>query len=699
MIDKQTIARINDAARIEEVVSDFVTLRRRGANFIGLCPFHNEKTGSFNVNPARNIFKCFGCGEGGNAVHFIMKHENISYPDALKYLAKRYNIPIVERELTNEEKNIQDDRENLLIINDFAAKYFAQNLINHPQGNAVGKAYFYERGFLDTTIVQFNLGYSLDEFSAFVSEARKKSFKDDYLVQLGLAARRDDGSLYDRFRGRVMFPIHSISGKIVGFGGRVLKKDEKTAKYVNSPESEIYHKSNELYGIYFAKNEIVKQDRCFLVEGYTDVISMFQSGVKNVVSSSGTSLTEGQIRLIKRFTPNITVIYDGDPAGIKASIRGIDMLLKEGMNVKTVLLPNGEDPDSFAQKNNSDDFIKFINENQTDFIQFKINILQEDAKNDPIKKAALIGDVINSIFLIEDRIKVDEYAKKLAFGFDISLETIYNNLRKLEIEKKRAVLKKIENQQSNEPLPPIPPEDFDEQQENDIRILYELEKQQSPFKQQERELLYFLIRNGQTPLLQADNEKGFLTAGEYIISELKNNNLQISFPLYVKIIDEFLQKNNDPNFNVENYFANHQDAEICRFTADILADKHVLSNYFTKNDIVTIPELPELDENDEKSIIQYELAFLAREQMLSMQKKKENEKTEQLYKDINRVLVEYFDAITLAKLKRVQKNMSEAEKNNEKETFYELQQEYSLLTENKVKTSKTLGGRVIVKGK
>ena len=593
-----------------------------------------------------------------------------------------------ERELTDEEKVIQNDRENLLIINDFAAKYFAQNLVNNPQGNAVGKAYFYERGFTDTTISQFNLGYSLDEYTAFVTEAKKKSFKDDYLVQLGLVARRDDGSLYDKYRGRVMFPIHSISGKIVGFGGRVLKKDEKTAKYINSPESEIYHKSSELYGIYFAKNEIVKQDRCFLVEGYTDVISMYQSGVKNVVSSSGTSLTEGQIRLIKRFTPNIVVIYDGDNAGIKASIRGIDMLLKEGMNVKVVLLPNGEDPDSFAQKTNADDFINFINEHQTDFIQFKINILQEDAKNDPVKKAALIGDVINSIFLIEDRKKIYEYASELAFAFDMPLSTIHNDLKKLENEKKKAEFKKIENQQSDEKQSPV-------SLQNNSKILYEIEKQQSPYKQQERELLYFLIRYGQMPLVQADNEKGFLTAGEYIISELKNNDLQISFPLYLKIFNEFSQKINEQNFNVENYFTNHQDREISHFIADILIDQHVLSKYFTKHDVIKIPELPELDENDEKSIMRYERTLLAREKMLSVQKERENEKNEQLFKDINRVLVEYFDIIIITKLKKVQNDMSEAAKSGDKEKYYILQKEFADLTEKKIKISKPLGKRVI----
>jgi len=697
MIDKQTIAKIQDAARIEEVVSDFVTLRRRGANLIGLCPFHNEKTGSFNVNPARNIFKCFGCGEGGNSVHFIMKHENLSYPDALKYLAKKYNIPVQERELTDEEKVIQNDRENLLVINEFAAKYFAQNLVNNPQGNAVGKGYFYERGFTDTTILQFNLGYSLDEFSAFVTEAKKKSFKDDYLVQLGLAARRDDGSLYDKYRGRVMFPIHSISGKIVGFGGRVLKKDEKTAKYINSPESEIYHKSNELYGIYFAKNEIVKQDRCFLVEGYTDVISMYQNGVKNVVSSSGTSLTEGQIRLIKRFTPNITVIYDGDNAGIKASIRGIDMLLKEGMNVKTVLLPNGEDPDSFAQKTNADDFIKYINENQTDFIQFKINILQEDAKNDPVKKAALIGDVVNSIFLINDRSKIDDYVKILISVFDVKEDVIRYNLRKLEDAKKKAEFnKKLENEQNqrnDEPPPLPPPEDFDE--ENDLRILYELEKQENPYKQQERELLYFLIRYGQTPLVPTAEK--VLTAGEYIIFLLKSNDIEISFPFYLKIFNEFSQKIDEQNFNVEDYFKYHQDREISRFTADILTDKHVLSKYFTKNDIIQIPELPELDENDEKSILQFELASLAREQIIFMQRVRENEKIVKLRKNIERVIVEYFNAINNLKLKDAKKNMQNAAKNGDKENFIEYQKEYDFLHKRKVIIAKELGGRVVEK--
>ena len=342
MIDQVTIDRILDAAQIMDVVSDFVTLRKRGVNYVGLCPFHSDKTPSFYVSPAKGLCKCFACGKGGNAVHFIMEHEQMSYPEALKYLAKKYNIEVKERELTDEEKQVQSLRESLFIVNGFAAEYFQSILYNHIDGKSIGMGYFRQRGFRDDIIKKFQLGYSTDQRDALAQEAMKKGYQQDYLTKTGLCYTTDDGRIRDRFWGRVIFPVHTLSGKVVAFGGRVLKTDAKTAKYVNSPESEIYHKSSELYGIYFAKQAIVKQDRCFLVEGYTDVISMHQSGIENVVASSGTSLTSGQIRLIHRFTNNITVLYDGDRAGIKASIRGIDMLLEEGMNIKVVLLPDGD---------------------------------------------------------------------------------------------------------------------------------------------------------------------------------------------------------------------------------------------------------------------------------------------------------------------------------------------------------------------
>lgn len=349
MIDQVTVDKILDSANIVEVVSDFVTLRKRGVNYIGLCPFHDEKTPSFSVSPSKNICKCFSCGKGGTAVHFIMEHEQMSYYEALKYLAKKYNIEIHEREQSEEEKQQQSQRESMLIVNAFAQEYFTNTLFNHAEGRSIGLSYFHERGFRDDIIKKFGLGYSLDQRDALYNEARAKGYKKDYLLSTGLCLENSNGQISDRFRGRVIFPVYSLSGKVLAFGGRILKKDEKMAKYVNSPESDIYHKSHELYGIYQAKQAIVKQDNCFLVEGYTDVLSMHQSGIENVVASSGTSLTPGQIRLIHRFTNNVTVLYDGDAAGIKASLRGIDMLLKEGLHIKVVLLPDGDDPDSLRK--------------------------------------------------------------------------------------------------------------------------------------------------------------------------------------------------------------------------------------------------------------------------------------------------------------------------------------------------------------
>lgn len=404
MIDQTTIDRILDAAQIVDVVSEFVTLRRRGVNYIGLCPFHNEKTPSFSVSPSKGLCKCFSCGKGGNVVHFIMEHEQLTYYEALKWLARKYNIEIKERELTDEEKQAHSLRESLFVVNQYAAEYFQDILYNNIDGQRIGMTYLRGRGFRDDIIKKFQLGYSTDSHDALAKAAIQKGYKADYLVKTGLCYRKDDGSLRDRFWGRVIFPVHTLSGKVVAFGGRVLNAATKNVqmKYVNSPESEIYHKSRELYGIYFAKQAIVRQDRCFLVEGYTDVISMHQSGIENVVASSGTALTAEQIRMIHRFTNNITVLYDGDGAGIKASIRGIDMLLEEGMNVKVCLLPDGDDPDSFARKHNATDYQAYINGHEVDFIRFKTDLLMEEAGKDPIKRASLISSIVKSISVIPD---------------------------------------------------------------------------------------------------------------------------------------------------------------------------------------------------------------------------------------------------------------------------------------------------------
>lgn len=411
MIDRVTIERIMDSVEIVDVVQDFVTLKKRGVNYVGLCPFHNEKTPSFTVSPSKGIYKCFGCGSGGNAVNFIIEHEHLSYPEALKFLAGKYNIEIIEKELTAEEVEQKNQRESMLILTKFAAGNFHENLFKHQEGISVGLSYFKERGFRHEILKEFSVGYCLEQKDSFTKTAQELGYKLNYLVQTGLTIKKENYT-FDRFNGRVIFPIHSLSGQVIGFGGRTLKKEPKAAKYLNSPESDIYHKSRVLYGIFQAKKEIVNTENCFLVEGYTDVLAMHQAGIHNVVASSGTSLTEGQIRLIKRFTPNITILFDGDEAGIKASLRGIDLILEEGLNIKVILLPPGDDPDSYSRKLSSKEFKEFLAEEATDFIRFKTNLLLKDAGDDPVKRASLIRDIVQSIAAIQESINRSVYIKE-----------------------------------------------------------------------------------------------------------------------------------------------------------------------------------------------------------------------------------------------------------------------------------------------
>lgn len=432
-IDQETVNRILDAADIVEVVSDFVKLKRRGANYIGLCPFHNERTPSFSVSKAKGLCKCFSCGKGGSAVGFIMELEQMSYVEALRYLAKKYNIEIKEHEMTDAERQAATERESMLAINQFALGEFEKNLTEDPDGIAIGLSYFRERGINDMAIKRFHLGYSLDQRDALYKTALGHGYSEQYLVDTGLCIKNDRGQVYDRFKGRVIYPVFSISGKVVAFGGRTLRSDKAVAKYVNSPESIIYSKSNELYGLYQAKQSIVKKNKCILVEGYMDVISMSQSGIENVVASSGTSLTEGQIRLIHRFTDNVTVIYDSDPAGIKASLRGIDMLLAEGMKIKVLLLPEGDDPDSFAQSHTTEEVEAYMEANETDFIRFKTRILLEGAENDPIKRAEVITDIVKSIACIPDNIARTVYISECS-----RLLQIDEKVLKLEVDKATA---------------------------------------------------------------------------------------------------------------------------------------------------------------------------------------------------------------------------------------------------------------------
>ncbi len=419
-IDRETVQRIIDTADIVEVVSDFVHLRRRGANYIGLCPFHNERTPSFSVSRAKGICKCFSCGKGGSPVNFIMEHEQLSYWDALRYLAKKYHIEIQEHEVTDAERQAMSERQSLMEANDFAMKHFEHNMLDTPDGRNIGLAYFRERGINEAMVKRFHLGYSLDRRDDLLSAARKNGYSDDALVKTGLCVRTDRGDLYDRFKARVMYPVFSISGKVVAFGGRTLRSDKTMAKYVNSPESVIYKKSRELYGLYQAKQAIVRKDKCILVEGYMDVISMHQQGVENVVASSGTSLTQGQIRLIHRFTENVTVIYDSDPAGIKASLRGIDLLLAEGLNIKVLLLPDGDDPDSFAQSHSASEVEAYLEANEVDFIRFKTDVLLSDAASDPLKRSEVVSGILLSIAHIPEEIKRNVYIQEcsMRFGMD-----------------------------------------------------------------------------------------------------------------------------------------------------------------------------------------------------------------------------------------------------------------------------------------
>lgn len=437
MIAPGSIEQVFTAADIIEVVGDFVTLKKRGANYIGLCPFHNEKTPSFNVNPARGIFKCFGCGKGGNAVDFVMEHEKYSYPEAIRYLAKKYGIELDETGPA-EDPVQKDERENLFALNEYARAFFSETLFETEEGRDIGLAYFRERGFRDETIKKFQLGYSQDEWEAFTRKALAEGFREEYLVATGLSVKNPEkGSLYDRFRGRVLFPIHNLTGRVIGFGGRVLRTGAKTAKYVNSPESSIYHKSDTLYGIFYARNKIREEDTCFLVEGYTDVISLHQSGIENVVASSGTSLTTGQIRLISRYTKNITILYDGDPAGIKASLRGIDMILEEGMNVKVVLFPEGHDPDSFVRKSGGTACREYIKTHQKDFILFKADLLQAETAGDPIKRAEAIGEIVESISKIPDSIKASVFVAEASRMLQIDERALLTELNKLRMKQLR----------------------------------------------------------------------------------------------------------------------------------------------------------------------------------------------------------------------------------------------------------------------
>lgn len=570
MIDHATIERIKDAANIVEVVSEFVTLRKSGSNYKGLCPFHDEKTPSFYVSPARGTCHCFGCGKGGNPVGFIMEHEQMTYPEALRWLARKYHIEIKERELSDNEKREQSERESMFIVNEWAASYFQHLIHDTADGVAIGMQYFRSRGFRDDIVCKFQLGYDDTDRRALAQEALRKGYKEDFLLKTGICYKNDRGELIDRYAGRVIFPWIGISGKVVGFGGRLLDSRTKgvNQKYVNSPDSDIYHKDRELYGIYQAKKAIAKEDRVYMVEGYTDVISMHQCGIENVVANSGTALSVHQIHILHRFTSNITLLYDGDAAGIHAALRGTDMLLSEGMNLKVLLLPDGDDPDSFARKHSADEFRKYIEEHQTDFIEFKTDLLLR-GERDPLKRSEAINSVVRSISFVTNPILRDTYLHDCSVRMGINEATLINTLNNFIRSNREATASSSDNSQTTKPTT----------QNSQLKI----QNSPSPLQQAskvEQMLVELIVRNGDTVIYNnVETEDGTtvnLNVAQYIAYNLGVDGLKFANPLNSRILDEAVNHAGDEQFCAEQFFLHHSDIEISRIATDLCMDKYQL---------------------------------------------------------------------------------------------------------------------------
>ena len=580
MIPRETINQIIETARIEDVVGEFVTLRKRGSNLIGICPFHKEKTPSFNVNPARNIFKCFGCGKAGDSVRFIMEHEHYSFQEALRYLAKKYGIKIEEREQTPEELAAQNERERMFNINSFAQDYFSNIMMTSDEGQSVGLAYFHERGFRDAIINRFQLGYCPNSGSAFTDYAIQHGYDKDLLIKVGLTGSYEN-RLYDRYQGRVIFPIHNLTGKVIGFGGRILTKDKTKAKYVNSPESEIYNKSQTLYGIFFARNEISRLDNCILVEGYADVLSMHQAGIENVVASSGTSLTTEQIRMISRYTKNITMLYDGDAAGIHAALRGTNMILEEGMNVRIVVLPPEDDPDTFVQNNPIEYVTKYLTNNAKDFIGFKTNLLLKDAQNDPIKRATVIKDIVETIAVIPDPIYRATYIKECSRTLEMPEQTLTNEVNKILRAKYRKQLGLDPSQASYQPYES--PELYPSYQQQQPQA--ETQDSTPPGFFQEQELVKLLLSHGSDTLeIEDKDENGndvtyCVTIASLIIDDLKNDGLLFRDETHKKIFDAFDHGLDINQIPTAQDFTSSEDQDVAVLAANLLSTQYKLDDW------------------------------------------------------------------------------------------------------------------------
>ena len=579
MIDRATVDKIMEATNIVDVVSEFVNLRKAGVNYKGLCPFHDDKTPSFMVSPARQICKCFACGEGGNAVNFLMKHEQITYPEALRWLAKKYNIEIQERELTDDEKREQSERESMFVVNEWACQYFHEILKNDVDGIAIGKQYFRSRGIRDDIIEKFQLGFALSKRDALANEAKRKGYKSEFLVKTGLCIENEKG-IYDRFAGRAMFPWLNVSGKVVAFGGRKLDAATKGVqqKYVNSPDSEIYHKDRELYGIYQAKKAIVKEDCVYMVEGYTDVIAMHQCGLENVVANSGTALSNHQIRLLHRFTQNIVLLYDGDEAGIHAAMRGTDMLLAEGMNIKVLLLPDGDDPDSFSRKHTAEEFKAYIEQHQTDFIQFKTDLLLKGV-TDPQKRSDAVSSILKSVSVIPDKLKRDTYLSDCAHRFNVNeqalVTTVNTYIQRDKEEKQKERERSAAGAQQTGG------------QHEELIVPIGLHTAQEQTTEVERLLIQNIIRHGDEVIYEGletdDGQLVNLNVAQYVDYDLGSDNLQFSDPLFNRILQEAVEHSADAGFKADLYFMQHPDPEVSRLAANLGIDRHQLSRSFQVN--------------------------------------------------------------------------------------------------------------------
>ena len=662
MIDHATIERIKDAANIVEVVSEFVTLRKSGSNYKGLCPFHDEKTPSFYVSPARGTCHCFGCGKGGNPVGFIMEHEQMTYPEALRWLARKYHIEIKERELSDDEKREQSERESMFIVNEWAASYFQHLMHDTADGVAIGMQYFRSRGFRDDIVSKFQLGFDSTDRRALAQEALRKGYKEDFLLKTGICYKNDRGELIDRYAGRVIFPWIGISGKVVGFGGRLLDSRTKgvNQKYVNSPDSEIYHKDRELYGIYQAKKAIAKEDRVYMVEGYTDVISMHQCGIENVVANSGTALSVHQIHILHRFTSNITLLYDGDAAGIHAALRGTDMLLSEGMNLKVLLLPDGDDPDSFARKHSAEDFRKYIEEHQTDFIEFKTDLLLRNER-DPLKRSEAINSVVRSISFVTNPILRDTYLHDCSVRMGINEATLINTLNNFIRSNREETASSLNNSQSTQTAT----------QNSQLKI----QNSPSPLQQAskvEQMLVELVVRNGDTIIYDnVETEDGTtvnLNVAQYIAYNLGVDGLKFANPLNSRILDEAVNHAGDENFCAEQFFLHHSDIEISRIATDLCMDKYQL-----------LDEQKAARADEEKNADELRVEEENRIEALRQQ-------TEHLLNDFR---MDYLEQ----RLRDLKRDISLAV--NEPERLQQLMEEYKTAHELRSKLARLLGSNII----